>query len=110
MNPRGPEFNYAKEFQTLDYWALKKDLHDLMTRSQEWWPADYGHYGGLFIRMAWHLAGTYRIGDGRGGAGMDLQRFAPKTAGRTTSTWTRQGGFCGPSRKSMAARSPGPTS
>lgn len=80
MNPRGPDYNYAQEVQTLDYWALKKDLHDLMTRSQEWWPADYGHYGGLFIRMAWHLAGTYRIGDGRGGAGMDLQRFAPQNS------------------------------
>uniref|UniRef100_A0A7C3WGK0 Catalase-peroxidase n=1 Tax=Desulfobacca acetoxidans TaxID=60893 RepID=A0A7C3WGK0_9BACT len=76
-NPMGKDFNYAKEFKQLDYWALKQDLYALMIDSQAWWPADYGHYGGLFIRMAWHLAGTYRVGDGRGGAGMDLQRYAP---------------------------------
>ncbi|TNV97476.1 catalase-peroxidase, partial [Xylella fastidiosa] len=68
-NPLGETFDYAKEFQKLDYAALKRDLHALMTDSQDWWPADFGHYGGLFIRMAWHSAGTYRIGDGRGGAG-----------------------------------------
>ena len=68
---------YAEEFKSLDYEALKKDLHELMTTSQDWWPADYGHYGPLFIRMAWHAAGTYRIGDGRGGAGTGNQRFAP---------------------------------
>ncbi len=72
-----PEFNYAKEFQTLDLQAVIKDLHALMTDSQDWWPADYGHYGPFFIRMAWHSAGTYRIGDGRGGAGAGTQRFAP---------------------------------
>jgi catalase-peroxidase len=76
-NPMGEAFNYAEEFKTLDFAALKKDLHALMRDSQPWWPADYGHYGGLFIRMAWHSAGTYRIGDGRGGAGAGLQRFAP---------------------------------
>ncbi len=76
-NPLGPDFNYAQEFNKLDYDSLKKDLHSLMTDSQEWWPADYGHYGGLFIRMAWHSAGTYRTGDGRGGAGTGTQRFAP---------------------------------
>jgi catalase-peroxidase len=76
-NPMGEGFNYAEEFQKLDYEALKKDLFDLMTDSQEWWPADYGHYGPLFIRMAWHSAGTYRMGDGRGGAGSGTQRFAP---------------------------------
>lgn len=76
-NPMGEDFNYAEEFKKLDYAALKKDLNDLMTDSQEWWPADFGHYGGLFIRMAWHAAGTYRIGDGRGGAGAGQQRFAP---------------------------------
>jgi len=76
-NPMGEEFNYAEEFKKLDLEALKKDLYALMTDSQEWWPADYGHYGGLFIRMAWHSAGTYRIGDGRGGAGSGTQRFAP---------------------------------
>jgi catalase-peroxidase len=73
----GKEFNYAKEFQSLDLNAVIKDLHALMTDSKEWWPADFGHYGPLFIRMAWHSAGTYRIGDGRGGAGSGEQRFAP---------------------------------
>ncbi len=76
-NPMGKDFNYAKEFKSLDLAAVKKDLRDLMTRSQEWWPADFGHYGPLFIRMAWHSAGTYRTGDGRGGAGNGSQRFAP---------------------------------
>jgi catalase-peroxidase len=76
-DPMGTEFNYAKEFNSLDLNAVTKDLHALMTDSQEWWPADFGHYGGLFIRMAWHSAGTYRIGDGRGGAGSGQQRFAP---------------------------------
>ena len=76
-NPLGEAFDYAKEFKSLDLDAVIKDLHALMTNSQDWWPADFGHYGGLFIRMAWHLAGTYRIGDGRGGAGAGQQRFAP---------------------------------
>jgi catalase-peroxidase len=76
-NPMGESFNYAEAFKSLDYAALKTDIFELMTHSQEWWPADYGHYGPLFIRMAWHSAGTYRIGDGRGGAGTGNQRFAP---------------------------------
>jgi catalase-peroxidase len=76
-NPMGADFNYAAEFKNLDFKALKKDLAALMTDSQDWWPADFGHYGGLFIRMAWHAAGTYRIGDGRGGAGTGQQRFPP---------------------------------
>lgn len=76
-NPMGDHFNYAEEFKSLDLAALKKDIYDLMTDSQDWWPADYGHYGPFFIRMAWHSAGTYRIADGRGGAGFGTQRFAP---------------------------------
>jgi catalase-peroxidase len=76
-NPMGGAFNYREEFKSLDLDAVIKDLHELMTSSQEWWPADYGHYGPLLIRMAWHAAGTYRIGDGRGGAGSGSQRFAP---------------------------------
>jgi catalase-peroxidase len=76
-DPMGEAFDYAKEFKSLDLNAVIKDLHALMTDSQDWWPADFGHYGGLFIRMAWHSAGTYRIGDGRGGAGAGQQRFAP---------------------------------
>ena len=73
----GEDFNYAEEFKTLDLDALKRDLIEVMTTSQDWWPADYGHYGPLFIRMTWHAAGTYRIADGRGGGGEGAQRFAP---------------------------------
>lgn len=76
-DPMGEAFNYAEEFKTLDLHAVVKDLHELMTDSQDWWPADYGHYGPFFVRMAWHSAGTYRIADGRGGAGSGTQRFAP---------------------------------
>jgi catalase-peroxidase len=76
-NPMGAEFDYAEAFKKLDLNAVIQDLHALMTDSQEWWPADFGHYGGLFIRMAWHSAGTYRTTDGRGGAGGGQQRFAP---------------------------------
>jgi catalase-peroxidase len=76
-DPMGEDFNYARKFRTLDLKAVIKDLHKVMTDSQDWWPADFGHYGGLFIRMAWHSAGTYRIADGRGGAGAGQQRFAP---------------------------------
>jgi catalase-peroxidase len=84
-NPLGEEFDYAKEFKSLDLNALIKDLRAVMTASQDWWPADFGHYGPLFIRMAWHAAGTYRIGDGRGGAGTGQQRFAP------TNSWPDNG-------------------
>jgi catalase-peroxidase len=76
-NPMGADFNYREAVKKLDVTALKKDLHTLMTDSQEWWPADWGHYGGLMIRLSWHAAGTYRIADGRGGAGTGNQRFAP---------------------------------
>src|SRR6202167_3260422 len=76
-NPTGKEFNYGEEFKKLDLDALKKDIVSVMTTSQKWWPADYGHYGPLFIRMAWHSAGTYRTFDGRGGGGRGQQRFAP---------------------------------
>ena len=76
-NPMDEDFNYAEEFKSIDYDALKQDIYDVMTTSQDWWPADYGHYGPLFIRMAWHSAGTYRVGDGRGGGGTGNQRFAP---------------------------------
>ncbi len=76
-DPMDPDFNYREEVRKLDFDALKKDVHALMTDSQEWWPADWGHYGGLMIRMAWHSAGTYRIADGRGGGGTGSQRFAP---------------------------------
>jgi catalase-peroxidase len=76
-NPMGEDFNYTKEFKSLNFEALKKDLHEIMTKSQDWWPADFGHYGPLLIRMAWHSAGTYRIGDGRGGGGSGSQRLAP---------------------------------
>jgi len=76
-NPMGSAFNYAKAFASLDLDALKKDIEDVMTDSKEWWPADYGHYGPFFIRMAWHSAGTYRTTDGRGGGGAGTQRFAP---------------------------------
>ena len=77
INPMDKGFDYAKEFKSLDLQAVIKDLNILMTDSQDWWPADYGHYGPFFVRMAWHSAGTYRIADGRGGAGAGAQRFAP---------------------------------
>ena len=80
IDPMGPDFDYAAEFAKLDLKAVKADIFALMTDSQDWWPADWGHYGGLFIRMAWHSAGSYRISDGRGGGGSGTQRFAPLNA------------------------------
>jgi catalase-peroxidase len=79
-NPMGKEFNYEQAFKQLDYAQLKKDIEDVLTNSQDWWPADYGHYGPLFVRMAWHSSGTYRTGDGRGGTRMGIQRFAPQNS------------------------------
>lgn len=109
-DPMGEEFDYAREFSTLDVDALKRDVFEVMTNSQDWWPADYGHYGPLFIRMSWHSAGTYRIEDGRGGGGAGAQRFAPSTAGRTTRASTRPGACSGRSSRNTAGRSRGPTS
>jgi catalase (peroxidase I) len=108
-NPMGEAFDYAKEFKKPRPDAVIKDLHALMTDSQDWWPADFGHYGALFIRMAWHSAGTYRIADGRGGAGAASSASRRSTAGRTTPTSTRRAGCCGRSSRNTAARSPGPT-
>ena len=107
-DPMGTEFDYAQEFKTLDLDAVKKDIAQLMTESQAWWPADFGHYGPLFIRMAWHSAGTYRIHDGRGGAGSGMLRFRRSAAGPTTPTSTRRAGCSGRSRRSTAASCRGP--
>ena len=105
-----PGFNYRKEFKSLDLAAVKKDLTAVMTDSQEWWPADFGHYGPLFIRMAWHAAGTYRIRDGRGGAGSGQMRFAPLNSWADNVNLDKARRLLGRSSRSMGRRFPGPTS
>lgn len=108
-DPMGKDFDYAKEFKTLDLNAVIKDLTALMTDSQEWWPADFGHYGGLMIRMAWHSAGTYRTTDGRGGAWLPVSNVSHRsTAGPTTPISTRRAVCSGRSSRNTAARFPGP--
>jgi len=103
----GAAFDYAAAFKSLDLHAVKADIFFAHDPVADWWPADFGHYGPLFIRMAWHSAGTYRIGDGRGGAGAGAQRFAPLNSGRTTLTSTKRACWCGRSSGSTAASCPG---
>ena len=106
-NPMGENFNYTNEFKKLDLKSLKKDIYALMTDSQDWWPADYGHYGGLFIRMAWHSAGTYRMGDGRGGAGSGNQRLPPLNSWPDNVNLDKARRLLWPINKNMEKKSPG---
>ncbi len=108
-NPMDPDFNYAKEFKKLDLAAVKKDLAKLMTDLQEWWPADWGHYGGLMIRMAWHSAGTYRTADGRGGGGTGNQRFAPLNSWPDNVNLDKARRLLWPIKRNMATNFPGQT-
>ncbi len=108
-NPMGADFDYAAAFNSLDFDALTRDVDAVMTDSQDWWPADFGHYGGLFIRMAWHSAGTYRISDGRGGAGAGMQRFAPLNSWPDNVSLDKARRLLWPVKKKYGARSRGPT-
>jgi catalase-peroxidase len=103
-NPLGKGFRYHEALKSLDFEALKQDMRALMTDSQEWWPADWGHYGGLMIRLSWHSAGSYRTADGRGGGGTGNQRFAPLNSWPDNVSLTRRAACCGRSRRSTATR------
>ena len=107
-SPMDADYDHRAAAKTLDFEAVKADVKALMTDSQDWWPADWGHYGGLMIRMAWHSAGSYRMGDGRGGAGSGNIRFAPLTHGQTTPASTKLAAYSGQSKRNMAMDSHGP--